>query len=234
MKKREARCSRADLEAGGLPPRVSGPGPGQGQAAGFTTRSETRGSWGSAVELRVFVERRPGQRGGRRVRRRLRRRDGVLASSLLKRSLEGALLKGSSANDLAAPLLNILDSGDKPDEPASAAVGALLAPLALQEKSPVLDALLARCGGNGGGLTALERVLDAAQKNGRRDIGGDAADALCREVASSNDAHRRDRASRLFAKIDADVALPRLRAALKRALKQKPRKRPSRHASALI
>ena len=51
-------------------------------------------------------------------------------------------------------------------------------------------------------------------KNGR-DIGGPPG-SLCRE-ASSNDAHRRDRASRLFAKIDADVALPRLRAALKRA-----------------
>ncbi|CAH0363938.1 unnamed protein product [Pelagomonas calceolata] len=217
LKRREARCSRADLKRAAC--RRACLVLGQVKAKRLDSLLEARPEVHGALQSScAFLLRGDPDKGEEDAFA-----DGCdaatafLASSLLKRSLEGALLKGSSASDLAAPLLNILDSGEKPDEPASAAVGALLAPLALQEKSPVLDALLARCGGNGGGLTALERVLDAAQKNGRRDIGGDAADALCREVSTSTDAHRRDRASRLFAKIDADVALPRLRAALKRA-----------------
>ena len=81
-----------------------------------------------------------------------------------------------------------------------------------------------------GGLTALERVFDGGQKVDDGTSGETPRTFLCRGVASSTDAHRRDEASRLFAKIDAGVALPRLRAALS-ALKQTSR-RPSRPASA--
>ena len=215
---REARCGRADLKRAACRRAclVLGQVKAKRLDALLASRPEVHGALQSACALLLRGDPDKGEEDA--FADTCDVATSSLAASLLKRSFEGALLKDDAdCGDLAAPLLNILDAGERPDDPAAAAVGALLAPLALREGSPVLDSLLARCGGNGGGLTALESILDAARKEGRRDVGADAADALCREVSSSNDAHQRDRAGRLFAKIDADVALPRLRAALKAA-----------------
>ena len=141
-----------------------------------------------------------------------------MASTMLRRFLETVVLDDLKAvENMAAPLLVILD-GDHGNDAASTAVGALLAPLALAANSPVLPELLNRCGDKGAALDALERVLEVASaKDDAGGARGQIAKALVRDVLLRPGAHAaaRDKAARLFGRLDFAASLPLLCDALK-------------------